>query len=47
MDTVSPQVRSRIMASVGTKNTGPELLLRKALHGLGLPIREVFTALLT
>jgi len=39
MDTVTSAVRSRIMASVGTKNTGPELLLRKALHGLGLRFR--------
>jgi DNA mismatch endonuclease (patch repair protein) len=39
MDTVSQAVRSRIMASVRTKNTGPELLLRKALHRLGLRFR--------
>jgi DNA mismatch endonuclease, patch repair protein len=39
MDTVSRIVRSRIMASVGTKNTGPELFLRKALHRLGLRFR--------
>ena len=39
MDTVSRKVRSRIMASVGTKNTGPEILLRKALHRLGLRYR--------
>jgi DNA mismatch endonuclease (patch repair protein) len=39
MDTVSPSVRSRIMASVGTSNTGPELLLRKALHRRGFRFR--------
>jgi DNA mismatch endonuclease, patch repair protein len=39
MDTVSKIVRSRIMASVGTKNTGPELFLRKALHRRGLRFR--------
>jgi DNA mismatch endonuclease (patch repair protein) len=36
MDTVSPEIRSKIMASVGQKNTGAEVLLRKALHRLGL-----------
>jgi DNA mismatch endonuclease, patch repair protein len=36
MDTVTSAVRSRIMASVGHKNTGGEVLLRKALHRLGL-----------
>src|SRR5436190_6667960 len=39
MDTVSRIVRSRIMASVGTKHTGPEIFLRKALHRLGLRFR--------
>jgi DNA mismatch endonuclease (patch repair protein) len=39
MDTVSRVVRSRIMASVGTKNTGPELYLRRALHRVGLRYR--------
>lgn len=34
-DRVSKAVRSRIMASVGTRNTGPEVALRKALHALG------------
>jgi DNA mismatch endonuclease, patch repair protein len=36
VDTVKPAVRSRIMASVGQKDTGAELLLRKALHRRGL-----------
>lgn len=34
-DRVTQSVRSKIMASVGTQNTGPELLLRKRLHRLG------------
>jgi DNA mismatch endonuclease (patch repair protein) len=34
-DRVSTLVRSKIMASVGTRNTGPELALRKSLHRLG------------
>jgi DNA mismatch endonuclease (patch repair protein) len=39
MDTVDRQTRSRIMASVGQKNTGAELLLRKAVHKNGLRYR--------
>jgi len=34
-DTRSPEQRSRIMKAVGTKHTGPELIVRKMLHGLG------------
>ena len=36
MDTRSPEQRSYIMRSVGTRNTGPELVVRRALHGMGL-----------
>ena len=36
MDTRSPEQRSRIMRSVRSRDTGPELLVRKLLHGLGL-----------
>jgi DNA mismatch endonuclease, patch repair protein len=39
MDTVDRETRSRIMASVGQKNTGAEMLLRRALHGIGLRYR--------
>lgn len=39
MDTRSPTQRSFIMRSVRSRNTGPELLVRKALHGLGLRFR--------
>ena len=36
MDTVDRETRSRIMARVGQKNTGAELVLRRALHEIGL-----------
>lgn len=36
MDTVDPHTRSKIMARVGQKNTGAELMLRRALHRKGL-----------
>lgn len=39
MDTVSQNVRSRIMASVPNKNTKPEILLRKLLFSLGYRFR--------
>jgi DNA mismatch endonuclease, patch repair protein len=39
MDTVTPAIRSKIMASVGQQNTGAEVLLRKALHRIGLRYR--------
>ena len=35
VDNCSPTVRSRIMASVGQKNTAPEMAVRRLLHGLG------------
>src|SRR5579885_529608 len=35
MDTRTPEQRSRIMKSVRTKHTGPELIVRKLIHGLG------------
>jgi DNA mismatch endonuclease (patch repair protein) len=38
-DRVSRNVRSRIMASVHSKGTGPELVLRHALHRLGYRYR--------
>jgi len=38
-DTRSPDQRRRIMQSVGTKNTGPELKVRRALHALGFRFR--------
>lgn len=39
MDTVDSKTRSQIMASVGQRNTTPEMLLRRALHKLGLRYR--------
>ena len=39
MDTVDKETRSRIMASVGQKNTGAEIALRSAIHVAGLRYR--------
>ena len=39
MDTRSPEQRRRIMQAVGTKNTGPEMKVRRILHALGLRFR--------
>jgi len=39
MDTVDRKTRSRIMASVGQRDTGAEMGLRRALHRLGLRYR--------
>ncbi len=39
VDTRSPEQRRRIMQSVGQKNTGPEVAVRKALHALGYRFR--------
>ncbi|PKN66280.1 MAG: very short patch repair endonuclease [Deltaproteobacteria bacterium HGW-Deltaproteobacteria-15] len=39
MDTVDKKTRSRIMASVGQHDTGPEMRLRRVLHKLGLRYR--------
>lgn len=38
-DTVSVERRSEIMALVGSKDTKPELLIRKGLHALGFRYR--------
>lgn len=35
-DTITPEARSRVMARVRGRDTGPELLLRRALYTLGL-----------
>lgn len=39
MDTVDKATRSRIMASVRQRDTGPEIKLRRALHRLGFRYR--------
>ena len=38
-DTVTPAVRSRMMAGISGKNTKPELVVRSALHYLGFRFR--------
>jgi DNA mismatch endonuclease (patch repair protein) len=38
-DIVDKPTRSRMMAGIKNKNTQPELVLRKALHGLGFRYR--------
>lgn len=39
VDTRSPEQRSKIMKSVGTVHTGPELVVRRLLHKLGYRFR--------
>jgi len=39
MDTLSPMSRSKIMASIRSKNTKPELAVRSALHRMGFRFR--------
>ena len=39
MDTVDKSTRSYIMSRVGQKNTGPEIILRSALHRMGFRYR--------
>ena len=39
MDTVSPQRRSEIMARVRAKDTGPEIAVRRLVHGMGYRYR--------
>ena len=39
MDRVAREVRSRIMRSVGSRNTKPEVTVRHALHSAGLRYR--------
>ncbi len=38
-DTVSPEKRSDVMSRVGSKDTKPELMIRKGLHALGFRYR--------
>lgn len=35
MDRVTPETRSKIIAAVGTKNTGAEMAVRSLIHRLG------------
>ena len=39
MDTLTPEERSRVMARVRSKDTRPELAVRRLLHGLGYRYR--------
>ena len=39
VDTVTAQVRSRIMAQVKSKDTKPEMTVRRLVHGLGYRYR--------
>jgi DNA mismatch endonuclease, patch repair protein len=39
VDIVAPDKRSYIMSRVRNKNTGPEMIVRSAAHGLGLRFR--------
>ena len=39
MDTVTPEVRSRIMAAVPQANSQPELTVRRMLHAMGYRFR--------
>lgn len=38
-DRVSPEVRSRMMAGIRSRDTQPELIVRRYLHGLGFRFR--------
>lgn len=38
-DVVTPEVRSRMMSGIRGKNTRPELVIRKGLHGAGFRYR--------
>ena len=40
-DTVSREVRSRMMAGIRSRDTKPELILRRGLHALGFRFRIV------
>lgn len=39
MDTRTPEQRRRIMQAVRSKDTGPELVVRRVLHGMGYRYR--------
>ncbi|MVA96664.1 DNA mismatch endonuclease Vsr [Nitratireductor sp. CAU 1489] len=39
MDTRSPEQRKRIMRAVKSKNTGPEITVRRLLHAMGYRFR--------
>jgi len=39
VDTVTPEKRSRMMAAIRSKDTGPEITIRKGLHAKGFRYR--------
>jgi DNA mismatch endonuclease (patch repair protein) len=39
MDRVTPEVRSKIMSAVHSKNTGPEIQVRRITHAMGFRYR--------
>lgn len=39
MDTMTPELRSRLMSRIKAKDTKPEMLVRSAVHRLGLRFR--------
>ena len=39
MDTRTPEQRRRIMQAVGSRDTGPELVVRRLLHAMGYRYR--------
>ena len=39
MDIVSPEKRSQMMAGIKGKNTRPEMLVRRLVHGMGFRYR--------
>ena len=39
VDTVSPEVRSRMMSGIRSKNTEPEMIVRRGMHRLGFRFR--------
>ena len=45
MDTVNPTKRSEIMARIKSKDTKPEILIRKMVHGMGFRFRLHVTSL--
>jgi len=39
MDRMTPEARSRLMSKIRGRHTGPERMVRKILHGMGLRFR--------
>ena len=39
VDRLSPEARSQLMAAIGSKDTAPELAVRRLLHALGFRFR--------